>query len=93
MQRLFLDEDIKPLSEFRSHTASCIKQVQRSKRPVVITHHGKSAAVLIDVGEFEALLQRLELLEDIQDGESQIDAGKGIPHEKALKKVLKRVAK
>ena len=52
MQRLILDKDIKPMSEFRAHTAACIQQVQKSKRPVVITQHGKSAAVLIDVAEF-----------------------------------------
>lgn len=92
MQRLILDQDIKPLSEFRAHTASCIHQVQRSKRPVVITHHGKSAAVLIDVSEFEAMSQRLELLEDIAAGESMIDAGKGVPHDRALKMVLERVS-
>lgn len=68
MQRLVLDKDIKPMSAFRAHTASCIHQVQTSKRPLVITQHGKSAAVLIDVGEFESMSQRLELLEDISTG-------------------------
>jgi len=93
MERLELDKDIKPLSEFRAHTASCIRQVQRSKRPVVLTHHGKSAAVLLDVGEYEALLHRIELLEDVERGESQIDAGQGVPHDKALRMVLDRVRK
>lgn len=93
MQRLILDKDIKPMSEFRAHTASCIQQVQNSKRPVLITHHGKSAAVLIDVAEFESMSQRLELLEDIATGESQIDTGKGIPHNKAHKMILERIAK
>lgn len=88
MQRLVLDKDIKPMSDFRAHTASCVRQVQTSKRPVVITHHGKSAAVLMDVSEYEALVQRLELLEDIANGESQIDAGKGIAHDKARRMVL-----
>ncbi len=93
MQRLILDKDIKPMSEFRAHTASCIQQVQNSKRPVVITHHGKSAAVLIDVAEFESMSQRLELLENIAAGESQIDAGMGIPHNKAQKMVLERISR
>ena len=92
MQRLILDQDIKPMSEFRAHTAACIKQVQNSKRPVVITQHGKSAAVLIDVSEFEAMSQRLELLEDIAMGESMIDEGKGIPHITAKKMILKRIS-
>jgi len=91
MQRLILDEDIKPMSEFRAHTASCIQQVQKSKRPVVITQHGRSAAVLIDVSEFESMSQRLELLEDIALGESLIDEGKGIPHNKARAMVLEKI--
>ena len=92
MQRLILDQDIKPMSEFRAHTAACIQQAQKSKRPVVITQHGKSAAVLIDVSEFEAMSQKLELLEDIARGEALIDEGKGIPHSKAKEMILKRIA-
>ena len=91
MQRMELDKDIKPLSEFRAHTADCIRQVQQSKRPVVITHHGRGAAVLMDVGEYEALRARVDLIEEIKSAEAQIDAGQGIPHDKALKRVLNRV--
>ena len=93
MQRLILDKDIKPLSEFRANTTACIHQVQTTKRPVVITQHGKSAAVLIDVGEFEAMSQRLELLEDIAMGESMLAKKRGIPHEKAKEMILKRIAR
>jgi hypothetical protein len=35
--------------------------------------------------------QRLEFLEDITEGESMIDKGGGIPHNKALEMALKRV--
>lgn len=93
MRRIILDQDIKPMSEFRAHTAACIKQVQKTKRPVVITQNGKSAAVLIDVMEFESISRRLELLEDIANGESQIDSGAGISHDNAKKLVLERISK
>ena len=92
MARPFLDRDIKPLSEFRATSAAYIQQVQESKRPIVITQHGKSAAVLLDVAEYEALLQRLELLEDIQAGEREIDAGRGLSHLSAHKSVLKKIS-
>ncbi|MDA3797950.1 MAG: type II toxin-antitoxin system prevent-host-death family antitoxin [Kiritimatiellae bacterium] len=76
----------------RMNDAACIHKVQRSKRPVVITDHGKSEAILIDVAEFEAMFQRLELLEDIAMGESMIAEGKGIPHAQAKKIILKRIS-
>lgn len=93
MPRLILDEDVKPLSEFRAHVASCISQVRKTKRPVVITHHGKSAAVLLDVSEYEGLMQKMEVLEDIRVAEKQLAQGRDVSHEAALKKVLARVAR
>lgn len=93
MQRIMLDQDVKPMSEFRANTAACIRQVQKSKRPVVITQNGKSAAVLLDVIEFEAISQRLELFEDIVSGESQIDSGAGVSHDKAKEMILKRISR
>jgi prevent-host-death family protein len=91
MMRIVLDKDVKPLSEFRATVAASINQVQKTKRPVVITHHGKSAAVLLDVFEYENLLQKMEILEDIRMAEQQLAEGKGVAHETAMKKVLARV--
>ena len=90
MSRLRLADDVKPLSEFRSGVASCIRQVRKTKRPVVITQHGKSAAVLMDIAHYEALIDRIETLQDIRSGEQQISEGKGIPHAKALDQALRR---
>ena len=90
MSRLRLADDVKPLSEFRSGVASCIRQVRKTKRPVVITQHGKSAAVLMDIAHYEALIDRIETLQDIRVGEQQISEGKGIPHAKALEQALRR---
>lgn len=91
MPRLLLDEDVKPLSEFRSEVASCIRQVRKTKRPVVITHHGKSAAILMDIAQYEMLMDSIETLQDVRVAEEQISEGKGVPHEQALARALKRV--
>ena len=93
MPRLVLDEDVKPLSEFRANVTSCISQVRKTKRPVVITLHGKSAAVLLGVSEYEVLMQRMEVLEDIRLAETQLAQGQGVPHGVALKTVLSRVTR
>jgi antitoxin YefM len=87
MPRLILDEDIKPLSEFRANVTTFIEQTRKTRRPMVITHHGKSAAVLLGVSEYESLMQKMELLEDIRLAETQLAQGMGINHAVALKKV------
>ena len=88
MKRVRLDQDIKPLSEFRANLASSVAQVRETGRPLVITDRGRSAAVIIGVREYEALLDKLELLEDIQEAESQLNEGQIMVHAVAKRRVL-----
>ena len=91
MQPLKLDEDIRPLSEFRSGVASFIKQVSDTRRPLVLTQHGRGVAVVVDIREFEAMRERLAILEDIEVSRAQLAAGEGIPHDEVKARVLKRL--
>jgi prevent-host-death family protein len=93
MQRVVLDQDVKPISEFRANAASLVKQVQRTRRPLVITQQGRSAAVLLDVSEYEKLLAKLELLQDVHTAEEQLDSGQGITYAAARKKALERIGR
>lgn len=92
MQRLRVDQDIRPMSEFRSGVASFIKQVHETKRPLVITQHGKGVGVLLDVAEYEAMQEKIELLEDIQTSISQLNNNEGISQADARAEVLSRIA-
>ncbi len=55
MSRIHFDQDIQPLSEFRAGVASYIKQINETRRPLVITQRGKGVAVVLDVAEYEAM--------------------------------------
>jgi antitoxin YefM len=91
MQPLKLDEDIRPLSEFRAGVASFVKQVNETGRPLVLTQRGRGVVVVLDIREFEAMRERLALLEDIVRAEAQLAAGEGIPHEEAKARILKSI--
>jgi len=93
MHRLRIDQDIIPLSEVRTGIANFIKQVHDTKRPVIITQHGKGVAVLLDAHEYEAMQEKLELLTDVQISLNQLENGQGINHEDAKEKVLNSVQK
>jgi len=91
MQKLKIDEDIRSLSEVRNSMANFIKQVHDTKRPVIITQHGKGIAVLLGANEFEAMQEKIELLSDIQTSLNQLEKGAGISHKDAKEKLLKRI--
>ena len=93
MKRLRVNEDIRPMSEFRTGIASFLKQIHTTKRPLIITQHGKGVAVLLDAGEYEAMQERIELLQDIQTSISQIESGPGMTHADAKATVVKRIRK
>ncbi len=91
MSKVKVDEDIRPLSEFRAEVASFIKHIHETRRPMVLTQRGRSVAVLMDVHEFESMQERLEILEDIYRAEEQLVAGGGVPNEEARARVLKSI--
>lgn len=93
MQRLKVDQDIRSMSEFRTGIASFIKQVHETKRPLVITQHGKGAAVLLDVGQYEAMQDKIELLQDIHTSLAQIESGAGVAHQEVKSALLERVGR
>lgn len=84
MQRLKLDEDILPLSEFRANAASMIEKIKEDHRPLVITQHGKSSAVIMDVSDYEQLIETIELLQEVNQAREQLEEGKGIDHEEVM---------
>lgn len=90
MRRIQLDQDVQPLSEFRANVASFIEKVRSTKRPLVITQRGKSAAVMLDVSEYEALLAKIELLTEMQTAETQIKREESIKHDEARKKIFQK---
>ncbi|MBU2591411.1 MAG: type II toxin-antitoxin system Phd/YefM family antitoxin [Nitrospinota bacterium] len=93
MQKLKIGEDIRSLSEVRNGMANFIKQVHDTKRPLIITQHGKGIAVLLGANEFEAMQEKIELLSDIQTSLNQLEKGSGISHKDAREKLLKQVSK
>jgi prevent-host-death family protein len=93
MSRIHFDKDIQPLSEFRAGVTSFIKQINETRRPLVITQRGKGVAVVLDVAEYEAMQEKIELLEEMRTAESQLASGLGVSNEDARAQVLGRLHK
>lgn len=91
MKRIHLDKDIQPLSAFRANAASIIQKVKKNHRPVVITQHGKGSAILLDVADYEEMVDTIEMLKEVNQARRELDQGKGIPHDEAMKSVRERL--
>lgn len=84
-------QDVQPLSAFRANAAGFLDQVRSTKRPLVLTQHGRSAAVLLDVDEYEALVEELGIIRDIRQAKAELARGGGIPHEQVAAELRARL--
>lgn len=91
MSKLKPSRDIQPVTEFRANAAQFIEQVRDTGEPMILTQHGRSAAVLLDVDSYESLMDEIALLRDVRQAEDQVVAGKGISHASVAKKLRARL--
>lgn len=85
-----LADDICPVSEFRADVNSILKRTKSTHRPIVLTQHGKSTAVLMDINDYQSLVYERELLEEIRIGLKQIEEGRTFTTKQARERLLKR---
>jgi prevent-host-death family protein len=73
-----ITKDIQSLTTFRRRSGHFIRQLKRSKRPVVLTVKGRAAAVVQEAGAYQRLLD-LAACADSQEGIRQglEDANRG----------------
>jgi prevent-host-death family protein len=72
-----LAEDIRPAADLKKKSSQLLKQVQSTRRPIVLTKNGKPTAVLIDVKKFAEQLASTRLARLLQQAEEEIAEGKG----------------
>jgi prevent-host-death family protein len=76
---LDITKDIQSLTTFRRRSGEFIKQLRKSKRPVVLTVKGKAAAVVQDAEAYQRLLDlaaRVDAEEGIRQGLENAKKGK-----------------
>ncbi|MGH9353333.1 MAG: type II toxin-antitoxin system Phd/YefM family antitoxin [Terriglobia bacterium] len=84
MATLDITKDIQSLTTFRRRSGDFIKQLKKSKRPVVLTVKGRAAAVVQDAEAYQRLLTlaaRADVEEGIRQGLEDATEGKTRPAE------------
>jgi len=84
MARIRFSEDLTPISDFRVRTAEIVAKVKKTKRPVILTQRGRSAAVLEDIQVYERRTERVELLETVLEGLLAAEKGAVVSHTRAM---------
>ena len=75
-----LTRDIQSLSTFKRDTAKLMRQMKKTKAPVVLTVNGKAELVVQDADSYQEIMEakdRMEAVEGIKRGLESMKQGKG----------------
>ena len=95
MADINLESDIRPISDLKRQASALVDQVTTSRRPVVLTRHGRGVAVLVSVREYEELRARADrtaINAAIAEAEADVVAGRVMSTEQVAAKHRARYA-
>ena len=77
------------VTNLKRQATKILAELHESKEPVLITEHGQPSAYLLDVNDYQFMLNRMQILEGIAKGEQAIQEGRTFTNEEAKKKLKK----
>lgn len=84
------------VTEFRDHISDHLRTIRTRRKPTMLTHNGRAAAVVMSPQEFEAYAAAREFMETVQAieaGREDVKAGRVEPWPAVRRRLLARVAK
>ena len=76
MKPIRVARDIVPLAKAKAQLSKVVRDVQASRRAIVITQNGTPAAVILSPEEFDRLSGRSSVVRAIEEGIADSDAGR-----------------
>jgi len=71
--------NITPLTDFRNNIKKYLKEISVHKKPIILTQHGKSAAVIMDAEKYQEMQDQIDFmrkvtlgLEDYREGRTAL---------------------
>jgi prevent-host-death family protein len=91
--KLDITKDIQSLTNFRRNSAKFLKQIKKSKQPVVLTVNGKAQAIVQDAEEYQRLLDiaaRADVYEALRQSDDDIAHGRMRPAREVFDEMRRR---
>ena len=77
------------VTTLKRQATKLLADLHETKEPILITEHGQPSAYLLDVGDYELMIDRMKILEGIAKGEQAIREGRIMDMAQAKEKMNK----
>ncbi|MCV6610162.1 MAG: type II toxin-antitoxin system Phd/YefM family antitoxin [Amphritea sp.] len=80
---------IELVTTLKRQATKLLADLRETKEPILITEHGQPSAYLLDVADYELMVERMKILEGIARGEQAVRDGQTLNMEQAQDKMAK----
>lgn len=80
---------VERVTSLKRQATKILVDLHENKEPILITEHGLPSAYLVDVADYEMMQRRMQILEGIAKGESDIQEGNLFSQSDAKEKMQK----
>jgi len=77
------------VTTLKRQATELLSDIERDKKPILITQHGMPSAYLVDVESYLLMQQRMAVLEGIARGEQAVAEGRVATHAQAKKRLAR----
>ncbi|PKM02220.1 MAG: type II toxin-antitoxin system prevent-host-death family antitoxin [Gammaproteobacteria bacterium HGW-Gammaproteobacteria-6] len=77
------------VTTLKRQATELLSDIERDKKPILITQHGLPSAYLVDVESYLLMQQRMAVLEGIARGEQAVAEGRVATHAQAQKRLAR----
>jgi prevent-host-death family protein len=78
-------EDVVPLGDMKVNPGRVVRRVDETRRPVLLTSHGRGVAVVQALGEFEAAQEERDFMRAVVAGLADVEAGRVMSLDDAMR--------
>ena len=75
MKTFSISNDIIPLGKFKTNLSKYLKEIRRTKHPLIITQNGHPAGVLLSPEEYDLLVEQKQFIESVERGLKNVETG------------------
>ncbi len=79
--------NITSVTDFRNNIKKYLEEISVHKKPIILTQHGKSAAVIMDAEKYQEMQDQIEFMKKITLGLEDYREGRTVPVDSVFKEI------
>ncbi len=88
-----LSKSVRPISYLKAHASEILNHMSEDKETLIITQNGEAKAALMDIHEYDEMMESMAMLRLISQSKNSIEKNRTKPLREAFKSIRDEIGK